>query len=127
MSDIPDILGVWRLRSSYLENVETGERIEPFGANPRGVLILHPEGRMVALLTPEEQMPLSTDADHVRAFHRLVAYSGLYRLEPPNRFVTKVDVAWRQSWVGSEQGRTFLARGRHPQYRQRSRPHPADG
>lgn len=111
MADIADVCGVWRLRSCYLEDVETGARTEPFGANPKGVLILLPEGRMAALLTPAEQKPPATEADQANAFRALVAYSGLYRLEPPNRFVTTVDVAWFQPWVGSEQARTFALHG----------------
>jgi Lipocalin-like domain len=111
MTDTPDIFGVWRLQSYYLETVKTGERIEPFGAKPKGVLILHPEGRMVAMLTPAEQTPPVSEADQVNAFQKLVAYSGLYRLEPPDRFVTLVDIAWFQPWVGTEQARTFSVRG----------------
>jgi hypothetical protein len=43
--DAPDIFGVWRLQSHYLATVKTGERVEPSGAKPKGVLILHPERR----------------------------------------------------------------------------------
>jgi len=35
------VLGVWLLRACYLENVETRERIEPFGANPRSWISVH--------------------------------------------------------------------------------------
>jgi hypothetical protein len=35
----------------YLENVDTAERTEVFAANPNGVLILLPEGRMAAIVT----------------------------------------------------------------------------
>ncbi len=37
----------------------------------------------------------------------MIAYSGQFRLEPPDRFVTTVDVAWSEPWVGSEQARKF--------------------
>jgi hypothetical protein len=30
VSDVPDIYGVWRLQSYYLENMETAERTEVF-------------------------------------------------------------------------------------------------
>jgi hypothetical protein len=111
MRDMPEISGVWRLRAYYLETAHTGERMEPFGAKPRGALILHPEGRMTAVLKPAEQTPPVTDADQVNPFQKLVAYSGLYRLEPPDRFVTVVDIAWFQPWVGTEQARTFALIG----------------
>ena len=102
-----DISGVWRLRAFYSEDVATGRRTEPFGPNPNGVLILHPEGRMVALLTPAERTAPTTDAERSVAFQQLVAYSGRYRLEPPDQFITTVDIAWFQPWVGSEHPRSY--------------------
>jgi hypothetical protein len=44
-------------------------------------------------------------ADQAEAFQKLVAYSGLYRIESPDRFVTAIDVAWFEPWLGSEQAR----------------------
>jgi lipocalin-like protein len=107
VSDVPDIYGVWRLQSYYLENMETAERTEVFGPKPNGVLILLPEGRMAAIITPTEQRQPTTEADEASAFRNLITYSGLYRLEPPDRFVTTVDVAWFQPWTGSQQARRF--------------------
>jgi hypothetical protein len=37
----------------------------------------------------------------------LIAYSGRYHLEEPDRFVTAVDVAWFAPWVGSQQARRY--------------------
>jgi hypothetical protein len=105
------IHGVWRLKSYYLENLQTGECTDVFGANPNGVLTLLPEGRMFALLTPGERKRPVSEADEANAFRNLLAYSGRYRLEPPDRFVTTVDVASLESWVGSEQSRKFRLHG----------------
>jgi Lipocalin-like domain len=99
------LMGVWILRSAYLQRVDTGERILPHGENPRGVLILHEGGRMAAIITPSHQ---SGDAPPPR--RKLLAYSGHYRIEPPNRFVTDVDIAWLPSWVGTPRARTFTLR-----------------
>ena len=38
----------------------------------------------------------------------VVAYSGRYRLEPPNRIVTSVDVSWFEEWIGTDQARTYV-------------------
>lgn len=111
MTELPDLCGVWRLRSYVLQNVQTSERFEPFGTRPNGVLILLPEGRMAALLTAEGQKQPATEAEEADAFRRMIAYSGQFRLEPPDRFVTTVDVAWAQPWVGSEQARKFAING----------------
>ena len=107
MGDEPTgLMGVWILRSAYLERVDTGEKILPYGENPRGVLILHDGGRMAAIITPSDQ----TDVPAGRAtwpMRKLLAYSGRYRVEPGNRFVTDVDIAWLPSWVGTPRARTF--------------------
>jgi Lipocalin-like domain len=97
-----ELTGVWILRSAHLERVDTGEKILSYGENPRGVLILHEGGRMAAIITPSHQ---SGDAPPPR--RKLLAYSGRYRIEPGNRFVTDVDIAWLPSWVGTGQGRNF--------------------
>ena len=39
---------------------------------------------------------------------KLVAYSGRYRIEGGNRFVTDVDIAWLPAWVGTPRGRNFM-------------------
>ncbi len=96
------LTGVWILRSARLERIDTGETILHYGENPRGVLILHEGGRMAAIITPGEQ---SGGASW--PMRKLLAYSGRYRIEAGNRFVTDVDIAWAPTWVGSSQGRNF--------------------
>jgi Lipocalin-like domain len=118
VSDVPDIYGVWRLQSYYLENMETAERTEVFGPKPNGVLILLPEGRMAAIITPTEQRQPTTEADEASAFRNLITYSGLYRLEPPDRFVTTVDVAWVPAVDGLAAGTQVCAARRHARDRQ---------
>lgn len=110
-SDAAKLVGVWTLRAFQSEDVETGARSDVFGANPRGVLMLHPDGRMVALLTPRDQKTPVTEADRAANYNDLVAYSGRYRLEPPDRFITMVDVAWTPAWLGTDQARTYRLDG----------------
>jgi Lipocalin-like domain len=100
-----EVIGVWVLRSAALERTDTGERILPYGENPRGVLILHEGGRMAAIITPSDQ-----SGDRPPPRRKLLPYSGRYRIEPNERFVTDVDIAWIPSWVGTPRGRTFSLR-----------------
>lgn len=111
MSETSEITGVWILRSFHMQEIETHRRIEVFGPNPRGVIIIHPGGRMVALITPRDQIEPATEADKAAAFQKLVAYSGRYRFEPPDSFVTTVDVAWFQPWIGTAQARKYKLDG----------------
>ena len=85
-----------------MEDVDTGRRSKPFGPAPRGTLILHPDGHMTAMISPRERTP------DLQSF---IAYSGRYRLEPPDRLVTAVDVAWIDAWVGTDQVRTYALDG----------------
>ena len=102
-----DVRGVWLLTGFHTQNVDTGVRAEPFGPAPRGTLILHEGGRMVALITPSERTAPSSEADQATAFQKLIAYSGPYRLETPDRLVTSVDIAWLEPWIGTDQARTI--------------------
>jgi hypothetical protein len=104
-----NLVGVWKLRSFVMENVDTKERSEPFGPEPRGTLVLHANGRMVALLTARRTAD-ATEADAAAPL-KLLAYAGRYRLEPPDRLVTSVDVAWIEDWIGTEQTRTYRLEG----------------
>lgn len=55
-----------------------------------------------------------------------MAYSGRYRVQGDDCFITDVDVAWHPSWLGTEQTRYFkierdtlwiiTAPQRHPKY-----------
>ena len=94
-----ELTGVWILRSARLERVDAGEKILTYGDNPRAVLILHEGGRMAAIITPSHQ-----PGDGPPPRRKLLAYSGRYRIEPGNRFVTDVDIAWIPSWVGTRKG-----------------------
>jgi Lipocalin-like domain len=97
--------GVWILRSAYLTRVDNGETILPYGESPRGVLILHEGGRMAAIITPSDHA-----GDKPPPRRKLLAYSGRYRIEQGDRFVTDVDIAWLPSWIGTSRGRTFSLR-----------------
>ncbi|MCX5576802.1 lipocalin-like domain-containing protein [Kaistia terrae] len=107
------LLGSWTLKSFVFETINTGERSEPFGANPSGTILFHADGRFFALMTPSDRPLPRTEAEQAAAFQSLVAYSGRYRIEPPNRLVTHVDIAWFPPWVGSDQVRYYTLDGDH--------------
>ncbi len=104
------LIGMWRLLSFDLTDTLTGEKRQPFGAHPRGSLVLHPGGRMIGMLTPSDRKPPVTVEEKAAAFDAMFAYSGPYRLEGDD-FITSVDVAWFEPWIGGEQRRTFKIDG----------------
>jgi len=96
--------------SPSTSKLRTGEKKNLFGEKPNGYLIFTPEKRMIALLTAEGRKPPNTDEDRIAAFWSLAAYSGMYHVEG-DKWTTKVDVAWTETWVGSDQTRFFKREG----------------
>jgi lipocalin-like protein len=103
-------VGTWKLVSCIFEDVQTKERTLPYGEHPKGYAILTPEGRLMALITAEGRTAPSTAEDRDAAFRSAVAYSGRYHVDG-NQFVTTVDIAWNEGWVGTDQLRLFKING----------------
>ena len=103
-------VGVWSLRSFDLVDTVTGEKRLPFGTDPRGSLAIPPSGRMFVVMTPSGRQPPTSVEEKAAAFDAMYAYSGQYRIED-GEFITSVDVAWFEPWVGSEQRRAYRVEG----------------
>jgi hypothetical protein len=65
---------------------------------------------MMTVVTGEGRK-VATEAEQLAAFRSMVAYSGRYRLEGEDKFTTKVEVAWNEAWVGTDQARTYKLEG----------------
>ena len=104
--DRAKLAGLWNLVSFDTEFQDTNERKPMYGKNPKGHLVLLPEGRMMALIPAEGRKVPKTDEDRLAAFRTMFAYSGIYRLEG-DKWVTKVDVAWNEAWTGTDQTRFY--------------------
>jgi Lipocalin-like domain len=104
------LVGTWKLKSNIMEHKNTGERHLVHGEHPNGYLIFTPEGRMMGILQESGREPPRDDADRMRLFKILVAYSGIYHVEG-DKFITKVDVSWNKWWNGQEHARHFKITG----------------
>jgi len=98
------IVGTWTLVSVAYEDQATGERTSLYGEYPKGIQIATPEGRWLALMTAEGRGVPQSDAQRAQALKTMIAYTGRYRVEGGN-VVTKVEAAWNEAWVGTEQVR----------------------
>jgi hypothetical protein len=56
----------------------------------------------------------------------MVAYTGHYRTEG-DKFITRVDTAWNEAWVGTDQVRSFRLEGHHLHINAMSQPNPNFG
>jgi hypothetical protein len=104
------VVGCWTLVAQAYEDAETGERVPIFGDHPRGRQIATAGGRWIALATAETRETPASDADHVAAMRSMIAYTGRYRVEG-DQVITRVEAAWNESWVGSEQVRNLRFEG----------------
>lgn len=110
MPDPHPLHGTWKLVSWVTEVIETKERLHLFGEAPPGYIHFTPDGRTFAILTASNRKPVETEADQIRAFGSLVAYSGRYKLEE-GKLVTTVDVSADPAVVGTELVRYFDLNG----------------
>ncbi len=100
-------VGTWKLLSFQYEFEDSDQRDEPLGANPVGYLVLTEE-RLITLMTARER---PTDAAPGELLGSMIAYSGRYRLQGDDCFITTVDSAWQPAWIGTEQVRYFKTDG----------------
>ena len=115
MSDSPEfdlgpLVGSWRIQSAGITWSDTGERIEPFGSDPVGWMVLEPSGRIMFLFGKSDRQPPSSDADRARLFDLTTAYSGRVRREGADRFITMVDLSLHPGMSG-DQVRFFTLKG----------------
>ena len=120
------IVGTWKLVSVVYEDAETRERAPVLGAHPLGYQIATPEGRWLALVTAEGRKVPQTDAECAVALRTMISYTGRYRLED-GKVITKVEAAWNEAWVGTEQTRAYRFEGDRLYLESPPQPHPNIG
>ena len=104
------IVGTWKLVSVNYEDTTSKQRTAIYGERPKGIQIATAGGRWLALMTAEGRSVPKTDADRARALTTMIAYTGRYRVEG-GKVITKVEAAWNEGWVGSEQVRHIRFEG----------------
>jgi len=110
----PDITGTWLLVARGNDDPDDEKvSIDRYGNDPRGMVIISPDGWMNASLSHSDRPPLTGDpawhtdapeSDRLTAFDTYISYGGQWRLEN-DTFITKVEFALNPGWVGGEQKR----------------------
>jgi hypothetical protein len=110
--DKEKLYGVWKLTSFKLKIVgENESERDVWGPNPKGYLILMPNGRMMALVTAANRKPPTNDADSAMLQKTMSAYTGKYTIEG-DKWTTVVDLHHNEIWVGQPpQVRYFKVEG----------------
>jgi hypothetical protein len=117
------IVGNWRLVSVVYEDAVTHQRTPVLGLHPVGYQIATASGRWLALVTAEGRGIPTTDAERAQALKTMISYTGRYRVEN-HQVITKVEAAWNQSWVGTEQIRAYRFEGDLLHLESPPQPHP---
>jgi hypothetical protein len=105
-----ELVGTWKLKSCFMEDVETKERKAVWGERPNGTLILTAAGDWIVVQTSECRKAPQSDDDRCAAFRSLLAYSGKYRIDG-QKILIDVEISWDESWTGTEQVRLFSLDG----------------
>jgi hypothetical protein len=104
------LVGTWKLVSAVMEDVQTEDQKLAWGEKPNGIIVLTPTSRWIVIQTAEGRQPPRTNEERADAFRSMLAYSGHYRTEG-QQIIIKVDIAWDESWIGTEQVRSFRIDG----------------
>lgn len=111
------IAGTWSLVS--LEVHQNDNRIAVFGADPRGIQIMSPNGRF-AVITTRSELPLYASGNRMQGTneeYRAIgqganATYGRYTIDEVARTITfHVDVSTFPNWEGQNQVRSFTLEG----------------
>lgn len=112
---IKDVAGTWQLVS--VEVVEAGKKIELFGANPKGQMVLTPEGRFTLIVTRADLPKYKAGvrqrgtADEFQAtVQGSLAYYGAYSVEGGN-LVFKIEGSTFPNLIGETQQRAVKVAG----------------
>ena len=94
------LIGAWSLVFAHHINDETGDKTNYLGDEPQGYLIFQ-AGRSFAFLRlpPNQGAPAG-----------FLAYSGPCKVTPET-FITSIDMASRNDWVGTQQTRLYKLAG----------------
>jgi hypothetical protein len=122
-----DIVGTWSLVSVTVDR--DGNKTEPFGPNPMGVLVFDRSGHF-SLVVIRAGLPklvsnnrMTGSAEENKAIVRgSTAYFGTYSVSEADRmFTVHVEGATFPNWVGTDQKRIFTINGDQLRYTNSSR------
>ena len=100
------VAGTWKLLS-FVTSVEGGDKVEPFGPNPKGRLVLTGEGHWLIIITRTNRSPAKTSDEKAALLDSMLAYSGKYSIDG-DKITTRVDMTWNEVFSGALQNQTRL-------------------
>jgi hypothetical protein len=104
-----NLVGAWTLVSSVVEL--SGQKIEPFGPNPRGALIFEASGRYAAMIARPGLPKLASDnrtaatPEEAKAIVAgSIAHFGSYVISEADKTISfRIETSTHPNWDGAEQ------------------------
>jgi len=98
------LVGTWKL-TAWLVQVIGEDSREPYGPNPKGRLVITPEGHWIAVITGANRRPAKTTDEKAALLDSMLAYSGKYTIEG-DKITTRVDMSSNEIYTGANQVQT---------------------
>jgi hypothetical protein len=126
-----EISGTYRLVESSRQIINTGEKVDAFGKNAKGLIMYGKDGHFLVIITNDDRPKpesVGTMTDQQRAdLHRtMTAYGGTYTFDG-KKVEHHVDLAWNEVWAGTTLVRDVIAEGDRLIYTTRPAPFTRDG
>ena len=107
--DAKQLVGTWKLASWQVQYVGEEAR-EPFGPNPKGRLIVAPDGYWSVIIAKANRKPATNNAERAALLRSMVAYTGRFTVEG-DKITIPVDISWNEVNTGRNQTRFFKMEG----------------
>ena len=122
-----ELVGSWTLISVTVSR--GGEKIEPFGPNPKGTMTFDSRGRFSIVVTRSDlpkfasnNREMGTAEENKGVVQGSIAYFGTYNVnEDDHMFIVHVGGGTYPNWVGTDQKRIFVITGDELKYTNSSR------
>lgn len=95
------LVGTWKLTGWIVQVVGEDSR-EPFGPNPKGRLVLTPQGDWIIIMTATDRRPAKTVDEKATLLDSVLAYSGKFIVEG-DKITTRVDMSSNEIYTGVNQ------------------------
>jgi hypothetical protein len=106
---VRQLAGSWKL-TSWTIQIIGGDLNEPFGRNPKGRLLITPNGYAAFVIAAANRKAAASDAESAALLKTLMVYTGPFTIEG-DKFTTKVDISWNELFTGHDQVRFFKLEG----------------
>jgi hypothetical protein len=107
--DAKQLVGTWKLAAWQVQYVGE-EAKEPFGANPKGRMIVAPDGYWTVIIAKADRKPATNNAERAALLRSMVAYTGKFTVDG-DKITSTVDIAWNEVNTGRNQVRYFKMEG----------------